>query len=163
MNDAIVQFFSTFPHWIATLLMATTPVGELRLAIPVAVLGYKMSVVWAFLWAVIGNIIPVILLTIIFAPINRWLEKQTGFFGRAWANYLARVRKKFDGTYEKYGLIGLVIFVGIPLPMTGAWSGAIAAFLFGLPPFKSIAAIIVGILISASITTAITLTAGHIF
>jgi len=163
MNEAIVQFFSGFPHWLATILMAATPIGELRLAIPVAILGYKMNIAWAFLWVIIGNTIPVVFLILLSAPLNRWLEKKTGFFGNAWANYLARVRKKFDGTYEKYGLIGLAIFVGIPLPMTGAWSGAIAAFIFGLPGLKATAAIFVGIIISAVITTLVTVTAGQIF
>jgi uncharacterized membrane protein len=164
MSDAIVHFFSTFPHWLATVLMAVTPVGELRLALPVAILKFGMPVWQAFFWAVLGNMIPATIILLCAGPFQRYVQKGSGrFFGKAWARSLARAQEKFAKEYEKYGLVGLMIFIGVPLPMTGAWTGSLAAFVFGIPVKKSWPFVFGGVLIAAVITTIITVGVGKIF
>ena len=66
----------------------------------------------------------------------------------------ARTRKRFSVKAEKYGkFIALVLFVAIPLPITGAWTGSAAAFLFGIPFSRSFPAVIIGVLIAGIVVT----------
>lgn len=162
MTESIVRFFSQFPPELATLLMAMTPVGELRLALPVAIFGYHLPVWQAFFWSVLGNMIPPTLILLFADRFHRYLENNSGFFGRAWVKSLARAQAKF-AQYQKYEQVGLMIFIGIPLPMTGAWTGALAAFVLGLTFKKSWPFVIAGVIMSGIITLIITLGAGKIF
>jgi len=163
MTQAIISWFSSFPPEVATFLMSTTPFGELRLSLPVALLVYQMPIAKAFYISVFGNMIPPTIILLFAGKFHKWIEKQSGFWAKKWIKYLAKVQKKFSGKYKKYGLLALIIFVGIPLPMTGAWSGATAAFIFGLPPKQAWPYIFVGVIISGVITTSIALGLGKLF
>ena len=79
------------------------------------------------------------------------------FFRRIFDWLFERTRKKFYNKHEKYGDLALVLFVGVPLPTTGVWTGAVAAWLFGVKPKKAFALISLGVSISATIVTLITL------
>lgn len=163
MIQALVNFFSNFPPELATLLIAMTPVGELRLALPIAILAYHLPVWEALFWAVLGNMIPVTLILLFSERFHRYVEKKSGwFFGKHWARALARAQEKLAGDYQKYGLIGLMIFIGIPLPLTGAWTGALAAFVFGIPIKKSWPFVLAGVIISGLITIGLTVGVGKI-
>lgn len=161
--DSLIHFFSQFPHWLATILMAMTPVGELRLSIPVSVLGYNMPVWQAFVLSIFGNSIPATIILLFAGRFHHWVDKEAGKWGKNWADYLASVQKKFSGDYEKYGLWGLMIFIGIPIPGTGAWTGATAAFVFGIPFKHAWPFVFGGIVISAIITTLLTVGVDRIF
>ncbi len=163
MIDSLVGFFSQFPPWLATILMAMTPVGELRLAIPVAVLGYHLPIWQVFILSVLGNFIPVAVILLFAGKFHKWVESKSGFFNRGWINALARAQKKFSGDYKKYGLVGLMIFIGIPLPMTGAYTGALAAFVFGISFKQSWIYVLGGLLISGIITILLTVGVGKMF
>lgn len=69
----------------------------------------------------------------------------------------ARTRHKFTGQYEKWGELALVIFVAIPLPMTGVWTGSVAAFLFGIPKKRALILVSLGAFIAGIIVTVMTL------
>ena len=164
MFQSIAQFFSSFPPELATFLMAMTPVGELRLALPVAILGYHLPIFEAFFLAIIGNFVPAFLILLFGNKFHNYVQKQAGFFwGKKWANILKRAQDKFAGDYQKYGLIGLMIFIGVPIPGTGAWTGALAAFVLGIPFKKSWPYVLAGIIISAFLTLAITVGVDKIF
>lgn len=163
MSQAIIAFFSSFPPELATMLMGATPIGEIRLALPVAVLAYKLPIWEAFFWSVLGNMIPVTIFLVFAKYFHIWIHKRAGWFASTWVKTLDRAQHKFAGDYQKYGLIGLAIFVGIPLPGTGAWTGALAAFILALPFWKSWLSILVGVIISGGLTLLITLGAGKIF
>ena len=143
--------------------MGMTPIGEIRLALPVAVLAYKLPIWEALFWAALGNMVPATIILAFAKHFHAWIHKRAGWFASAWVKYLDRAQHKFAGDYQKYGLIGLAIFVGIPLPMTGAWTGALAAFIFALPFAKSWLSILAGIIISGTITLLITVGAGKLF
>lgn len=164
MAQTLVAFFSIFPPELATLFLAMTPVGELRLALPVAVLAFHLPIWEAFFWSILGNMIPVTMILLFAERFHRYVEKKSSWFlGKHWARSLARAQAKFSGDYEKYGLIGLMIFIGIPLPLTGAWTGALAAFVFGIPIRKSWPYVFGGVVISACITLAVTVGIGKFF
>lgn len=164
MLRAIVHFFSIFPPRIAVLFLAMTPVGELRLSLPVAIFHYHFPLWEAFVLSVIGNMIPVTIILFFADRFHRFVEHRSHlFFGRAWIRAISRAQAKFAGDYEKYGLIGLMIFIGIPLPGTGAWTGALAAFVLGIPIRKSWPYVFGGVIMSALITLAVTVGVDKVF
>ncbi len=147
-------------HIVAVLAVSAAPIAELRGGLPLAI-SYGFSPVAAFFLAIAGNLLPVlpILLGLGWGErfLRRWslLERLLGWV-------LARTRRK-GRLIERYGAIGLVLLVAIPLPVTGAWTGAIAAFLFGIPPRRAFPLITVGVLIAGVVVLALTLSGIHLF
>lgn len=163
MLQTVIHFFSGFPPEIATFLMAMTPVGELRLSIPVGILAYHLHPWEAFILSVAGNSVPALIILCFAGRFHAWVQKKAGAWGKTWHDTLLRAQNKFSGDYAKYGLIGLMIFIGVPLPGTGAYTGAIAAFVFGIPFKKSWPYVLGGIIISGIITLVLTVGVDKIF
>lgn len=142
---------------IKTLLIAMIPIGELRVALPLALTKYNIYLPLAFLISVIGNMLPVIFIVYFLEPIHLFLSKHSRFF-RWFFNWLFHyTRKRHSKKFEVLEEVALVTFVAIPLPMTGAWSGALAAFVFGIPPKKSLPLITLGVIIAGIIVSLLTL------
>lgn len=137
--------FSNFPPEIATLLIAMLPVGELRASIPIALGIYHLNIFSAYFFSVLGNIIPIIFLLWLLGPASGYLIERFSWAKRFFEWLFTRTRHKFSKNYVLWGEIALVIFVAVPLPMTGGWTGAIAAFIFGIPKIKSLFLISLGI------------------
>lgn len=132
-------------------LLAMTPVGELRVALPVAIVVYNLSWFWAYFISVIGSMIPVIFLLLFLKPVSQWLSEKFGIC-KSFFNWLfEKTREKSNYRIEKYGVIALITFVAIPLPFTGAWTGSIIAFLFNIPFKKAFPLIFLGVSISGVI------------
>jgi len=153
----IVEFLQNagIPAWLATLFIAMLPIFELRGAIPVGnqVLGLPLAE--AVVLSVIGNMLPIIPVLLALGPVSRWLSRWT-FFRKFFDWLFARTRSKSD-LIRKYELIGLMLFVAVPLPVTGAWTGAAAAFLFGIRFWPALGAIFLGVLIAGAIITTLVL------
>lgn len=130
---------------LVTLLLAMTPLGELRLAIPVGLGIYHLNEFLVYFIAVIGNLIPVVFLLFLLGPVSSWLASQSNIFKRFISWLFERTRKKYDSRIQKYGYPALALFVAIPLPVTGAWTGSLIAFLFGIPFKKAFSAISLGV------------------
>jgi len=163
-NIDYATLFQNFPPELATLLIAMLPIAELRAAIPVALVAFDMPVWSAYLWAVIGNLIPAVFLIWLLDPVSKWLMQHSKFFNKFFTWLFTRTRKRFLTKSAKYGrFIALVLFVAIPLPVTGAWTGAAAAFLFGVSFRRSLLAITIGVLIAGVIVTLTTLGIASIF
>ena len=156
VNQA-VELLKGVPSQISVLIIGMTPIFELRGAIPVAIGAYKMSAAEAFFWSVLGNMIPVILLVYLFEAVSGWLMKRFKFWNKFFTWLFERTRRKASDKIEKYGDWGLFFLVAIPLPVTGGWTGALAAFLFGINKIKSIGIIFAGILAAGVIVTLLTL------
>jgi len=141
---------------INTFFFAAMPVGELRTALPAGIIMYGLDWKLAFLLSIIGNLIPVALLLLFLGPVSKWLSFRSkacnGFF--SWI--FKRTRKRTGSKIEKYGSLALVSFVAIPLPFTGAWTGAMAAFLFGIPFKKAFPLISLGVAIAGIIILLLT-------
>jgi uncharacterized membrane protein len=75
----------------------------------------------------------------------------------------AKTRSRADAKIRRYEHLGLLIFVAIPLPFTGAWTGALIAYLFDLKFAKSIITILIGVIIAAAITISLTLAGIYLF
>jgi uncharacterized membrane protein len=101
---------------------------------------------------VLGNLLPIIPLLLFLEPVSNYLRRYQ-VFDKFFTWMFSRTRRNNTKSFEKYGLLALTIFVAIPLPATGAWSGCAAAFVFGIkfkPAFLSIAA---GVMIAGVVVT----------
>ena len=159
MTELVLSWFSNMSPELATLLISMIPITELRASIPIAIEVFGLPVWKTWIIAVIGDAIPAIVLLSIIPWLHKWVLKHK-FLGKVLTHTLERAEKKFSGKYAKYGAIALIIFVGIPLPLTGSWTGSFAAFVFNIPFKKSAPLIFAGICVAATLVTLITLFAG---
>lgn len=155
-------WFTSVPSEWAVFLLSMIPITELRAAIPIGITVYDLPVVTTWLFAVFGNLVPTIFLLLLMPHIHDWVLKQK-FVGDILRKKLKDAEKKFSGNYAKYGAIALILFVGIPLPLTGAWTGSLAAFVFRIPFKKAFPLIFAGICMAATIVTLLTVSAVGIF
>lgn len=132
------------------------PIGELRASLPVALTIYDMNWPLAFLISVLGNLIPVAALLLFLGPVSGWLSGKSSFMKKFFTWLFERTGRKAGQRITVYGDIALVSFVAVPLPFTGAWTGAVAAFLFGIPFKKAFPLISLGVLISGGIVLILT-------
>lgn len=136
-------------------LIAASPIVELRGAIPLAIHDYDFPWYTAFLVCFLGNIFPVPFLLILLGPISRFASRVRLF--DSIMNWVFERTRRRGAVVEKYERLGLVLFVCIPLPGTGAWTGSLAAFLFGLEFKKALLSIVAGVFIAAIIVTVLSL------
>lgn len=139
--------------FLHTLIMAMTPVVELRGAIPYG-LAQGLDPWVTYFAAVVGNMIPVPFIMIFIRRIFFWLRQRSKWLGDRVDWLVARAEKK-SALVHRYALVGLVILVAIPLPGTGAWTGALVAALMDIRLRKSFPAVFLGVLIAGVIVTAI--------
>lgn len=138
--------------------MAMVPVVELRGAIPYGVLA-GLSVPAAFIIAVIGNIVPVPFLVVFIRKVFEWLRTKSSWLDSFVCSMEARAEKKKD-VVLKYEFWGLVLLVAIPLPGTGAWTGALVAAMMDMRLKRAMPAIVLGVIIAGVIVTSLTYGAG---
>ncbi len=141
------------PPWLVVLFISTLPIVELRGAVPVACLLFKMPVWEVYVLSVVGNMIPIVPILLLMEPASRLLQRFEA--GRRFLDWLfARTRRKTEGL-DRYKFFGLTVFVAIPLPVTGAWTGSLAAFLLGIPFWRALASIFLGVMIAGVVVTAV--------
>lgn len=143
---------------IIILLTSMLPITELRGTIPFALAVYNMPVWSAFLFSVLGNLIPVIfIIWILDLLINKFLIHRVYIFNRFFTWLFERTQKRHSQKFERWRDLALIILVAIPLPFTGAWTGALAAFVFDIPIKRAFPLIALGVLIAGVIVTSVTL------
>ncbi len=157
-----VELFKNVPPEVATATIAMIPIAELRGAIPVALGAYDLAWWEVYFLAVIGNLVPVVFILWLIEPVSKFLRRWK-IFDKFFEWLFARTRKKFYAKHEKWGDFALITFVAIPLPVTGAWTGSLAAFLFGINPKKALPLITLGVIIAGVIVTIISLGIFNIF
>ncbi|MFH1325929.1 MAG: small multi-drug export protein [Candidatus Falkowbacteria bacterium] len=146
-----IELFKDIPPQIAILLMTMIPIAENRVSIPVALGIYKMSVWQAIFWSSIGDIIAAFIIVYSLNKVYSFMSNRANFIDKIFDWFFTRTERKFAKKYEKWGEIALMIFVAIPLPVTGAWTGSIASFLFGIKPWRALLFISAGVIISGVI------------
>jgi uncharacterized membrane protein len=137
-------------------LLAASPVVELRGAIPLGLMVYKLPLWQVFILAVAGNMIPVLSLPV-FGFFARMLSARFGVLERFFAWLFKRTRKRHVRSFELFRDFALVLFVAIPLPFTGAWTATLAAFVFGVPFGRAFPLILFGVIIAGGIVSVLTL------
>ena len=139
---------------IVTFFISMVPVVELRLGLPYGItLGLPYGL--ALACALLGNMVPVPFIIVYIQRIFAWLREHWG-----WLNGLiTRLEKRAEGKgekVEKYGTWGLLLLVAIPLPGTGAWTGALVAALLKMKLRRAVPVIFAGVCIAAALMTAFT-------
>lgn len=152
MLESIVGWLNGIPKEYLVVILGSLPVSELRGAIPLG-LSLGMPLAKAFWLAVLGNLVFVVPALFLFEPVSNKLRKFK-IWSRFFEWVFERTKKKAD-TIQKYEALGLALFVAVPLPMTGAWSGVIAASLFKIKFRYALAAIISGVLVAGLVVSAL--------
>ena len=139
----------------AVVAISTLPIVELRGAVPVGIAAFGMPWWKVYLIAVAGNMIPIPFILLLLGPLSKFCMRFA--IGKKFFAWLfARTRRK-SASIEKYEALGLTIFVAIPLPVTGGWTGAMVAFLMGIPFWKAMLYILLGVMIAGVIMTVLSL------
>jgi uncharacterized membrane protein len=143
-----------FKARLITFLMAMVPVVELRGAIPYGVVA-GLSVPEAFILAVLGNLAPIPFLVVFTRKVFEWLRTKSEWLDRLVRRLEAKADKNKE-LVQKYEFFGLMLLVAIPLPGTGAWTGALVAAMMNMRLKRAMPAIILGVLIAGVIVTTLT-------
>ncbi|MBP3630317.1 MAG: small multi-drug export protein [Clostridia bacterium] len=169
IKELIVSLFGNY-SWIGIIILAMIPVTELRVALPFAMSSAwglnKLSWWQAYICAVVGSTIPALIIVPLLLPVFTWLKK-TKLFGRivnAFDKRFNNKSKNIDSKaksekdlrkVENIKFWGVVTFVAIPLPLTGAWTGSAVAAYIKMHWLKGVLAVFIGNLISGLIMLAI--------
>jgi uncharacterized membrane protein len=144
-----------FSEALAVFIISMLPIIELRGALPVAINVFDMPWYYAFTLAFLGNLLPVPFILLFFRAITRWLRRWSVF--ERFFNWLFERTMRRGRMIEKYERIGLALFVAVPLPVTGAWTGSLVAVLLGLRVKMAFISIAIGVFIAGIIVTTLSL------
>jgi uncharacterized membrane protein len=148
---------------LITILIAASPIIELRGAIPIAIVTFHFSAQKAFLLSILGNAIPALVLLLFLPVMVNYLAKKIVPLERSLNWVFERTRLKHSKKVETMGLIALFFLTAIPLPMTGVWTASILAFLFKFPFNKALPTILLGMVVAGFLVTALTTGLIYIF
>jgi uncharacterized membrane protein len=140
---------------LIVVIISALPIVELRGAIPVAHLLFHMNPWLAYALAVVGNMVPVVPLLLFLGPASRVCMRVS--IGKRFFDWFFERARRKSAKVEKYETFGLSLFVAIPLPVTGAWTGCAVAFLMGIRFTHALWAILLGVMISGTVMTAISI------
>jgi len=152
---------------LVTIFIGATPIAEIRGALPVALGVFGFSPLKAYTLSVIGNVLPIIPVFFFFRFISRTLMNTSKTINRLFTKIFNQTRKKYQPKFEFdhhrvkirpwLEALTLFLFVAIPLPFTGVWTGALVAFVFGVPIRRAFLAMFAGILLAGAVVLGISL------
>ena len=147
----IQEFLTThgIPDWLVVFIISLCPILECRLGMFTAISLLNMNPFSGFAISFLGNIIPIPFILLLINQIFEWLKKIPGI--KKPIIWLEEKTLKKRDKIDKYGIWGLMIFVAIPLPGTGAWTGSLLASLLNLDRKKSFGVISIGVFIAGLI------------
>ena len=154
MLEWFEQVFGWLPKEAFAALISMVPVIELRGGLPYAILS-GIDPWIAVPLCIVSNLIPVPFILWFITPLFTWMKK-TKLFRPLVEKLEARAMKKKDSIEKSY-FWGLLLFVGIPLPGTGAWTGSLIAAMLDIPKKKSIPAVVLGVCLAAALMGALSL------
>ncbi len=168
MSEAIKQFFlETVGKELCVFFCSMIPIIELRGAIPMgaafnATLG-GMPFWLTYILSVAGNMLPIPFILLFIKKMIRWMsQSKIGFFNK-FANFLLnKVEKKRD-KIEKYSFWGVCLFVAVPLPVTGAWTGSLVAAMIDMKFWKALLSCLLGVMIAGVVMTLVSYGVAAIF
>lgn len=153
MVDSLVRFFTEgltgiVSEGVIVFIISLLPILELRGGLIAASL-LNIEMYRAVIICIVGNLLPIPFILMFIRAILQWMKHFKCF--RGMVNWLENKSKSKSETIEKYEFLGLLIFVGIPLPGTGAWTGALIAALLKIKPKKAFLAITCGVVLASII------------
>lgn len=135
---------------ILVFIISLMPILELRGGLIAAAL-LNMNPVTSYIISIIGNVLPVPFILLLITKILDWMRKSKISLLNKFASWLDGKVEKHKGQIEKFGYLGVVLFVGIPLPGTGAWTGSLIASVLELDRKKTFIAVLIGIIMASII------------
>lgn len=151
----IVALFAEMNKLWAVFWLSMIPLTEMQVSIPVGLAVYSLPWWQVFVVAIVGNMIPGIFIVYVLPLIHAWVVKQR-LLGNMMTKFLVSAEKKFSGDYAKYGAWGLVAFIGLPFPLTGVYTAAVAIFVFNIPFKKALPLLLIAVILAAVVLTLIT-------
>ncbi|WP_304401832.1 small multi-drug export protein [uncultured Clostridium sp.] len=135
---------------ILVFIISLLPILELRGGLLAAAL-IGLDPVKSYIISIIGNVLPVPFILLLITKILVWMKKSKIKFLNKFASWLDEKVEKHKGQIEKFGYLGIILFVGIPLPGTGAWTGSLIASVLNMDKKKTFLAVLVGIFMASII------------
>lgn len=155
MTEAIQQFFleTVGKEW-CIFFCSMIPIIELRGAVP---MGWAFDLPWwqTYIIAVLGNMLPVPFILLFINSIIKWMSNSKIKFFNKFANWLLKKAEKNRAKIEKYAFWGVALFVAVPLPVTGAWTGSLVAAVIDMKFWKALLSALIGVMIAGAIMTII--------
>jgi len=143
---------------IKIFLIAMSPIVELRGSIPIALNVYHLPIWSAYLFSVLGNLVPLVLIISVLEPVSQFLGRRISFLDKFFKWLFSHTRKANLSKFKRWGEgLAVVILVATPIPFVGGWTGAICAFVFGIPFKKALPLVFIGSLLAGVIVTLLTL------
>ena len=151
MKYAIINLLNFLPDWFEIIVISAIPVIELRGSIPLGILAYQLPYLQTYFLGVVGSLIPAPFILLFIPAILQWMA-GTKIFGSLaeWAIHKGIKKSDHIARYEFWGLF---LFVAIPLPGTGVWTGCLVASLLGLDFKRSMLAVTLGTMTAGIIVT----------
>lgn len=150
----MLETISQLHPYLVVGLTAMLPLIELRGAIPVGIIVYGLHPLLAILLAVVGNLLPVVILLLGLERLTRWMRTLHPSLDRFFAWLFAHTHRRHSAKFERWGSLALMLFVAVPLPITGAWTGTLLAYLFGIKFHHALLFIGAGVVIAGVIVAA---------
>ncbi len=144
-------------HYFYIFVISMVPLIEQRGSIPMGILAYGLNPAVVFIVCLLGSFLPAPFIYIFFNKILAWMKTKRIF--DKFTNFVEKKVQKGSAKLEKYKEIGLITFVGIPLPTTGLWTGSAIAAFMGLNFKKSMVCVFIGGIISAGLITVFSIVA----
>ena len=150
--ESLVNFFINSFGWLSKelviFIISLMPILELRGGMLAATV-LKIPYVKALIICIVGNILPIPFVLLFLEKILEIFEKWS--VTKKVVRWLERKADSKREQIDKYGYLGLILFVGIPLPGTGAWTGSLVAIMLGLDKKKSFVCILIGVILASII------------
>ncbi|MBR2446675.1 MAG: small multi-drug export protein [Clostridia bacterium] len=154
IKQALVGFLMSGGKELGIVLCSMVPVIELRGAIPLGWFTDPQTPWWlTYLLAVVGNMIPVPFILLLIRQVLDLMEKVPVRFVRAVAAWIRRKAEKNTDKIQRYGFWGVCLFVAIPLPMTGAWTGSLVAATIRMNFWKAMLSALLGVMIAGVVVS----------
>jgi uncharacterized membrane protein len=143
-------------HQLLVALLAMIPLTESRGSIPIGITVLNLSPLSAYLFSLLGNMVPLVLLFLFLPQFITWLAKSNPHIHAILERYFFRLSKRHEVALNAYGALFLFVFVAIPHPGGGVYSASILATLFRMKRSVAIPAIVCGMIVSGLIVLSVT-------
>jgi len=155
----IIDLSMTNELW--TIIISASPIVELRGAIPIAIGAFQFSPLKAYALSVLGNLLPIAPVLLGLRFFSEYLMHHNYYAHQFLTWLFEKTRREHTRKFEVWGSLALFLFTAIPLPLTGAWSASVAAFVFGVDFGKAVTFISLGVLTAGVIVLALTTGVGN--
>jgi len=157
MKDFVFSLVEVLPNWLQVLLVAAVPIVEFRGAVPFALGVHNFSVLETVLLVTLGNMLPFLPLYFGLVHVRKVIERRFPKLLAPLDAFIARADRKLRDHFERYGALALLVFVAIPLPLTGVWTATVGAVSLKIPAKHSLIALAGGVILGSLIVALLSL------